>query len=234
MSSTPVADVIPTHLGIILDGNRRWANANGLSLLEGHRKGAEVFKDIALGTFDRGVKYLSAFVWSTENWSRTEEEVSYIMGLVVKGVEDYLDSLHKEGVRVIVLGRRDGLRRKVLEAIRKTEEKTRDNTRGTLALCFNYGGQEEIVDAFKTLVARGISENEVSAEAISKALYAPDMPPIDLLIRTSGEQRTSGYMMWRADYAELHFNDKLWPDFTPGDLDVALADFSKRKRRFGA
>lgn len=226
--------VLPVHLGIILDGNRRWATAKGLPTLEGHREGAEVFKEVALAAFDRGIEYLSAFVFSTENWSRTEEEVGYLMKLVVRAVESYLDTFNKRGIRIVILGRRSGLAPSVLKAIERTEEKTKENTKGTLALCFNYGGQEEIVDAVRQLVAQGLTPKEITKDVVAGALYSPEIPPIDLLIRTSGEHRTSGFMLYRSDYAELYFTDKFWPDFTASDLDKALATYTGRSRRFGS
>jgi len=225
--------IMPTHVGFILDGNRRWAKEQGLPTLEGHKQGSEVFKEIALHAFERGVQYVSGFVFSTENWKRTEEEVGYLMGLVSNAVENYLDTFHKEGVRIVILGRRDGLRNKVLKAIQKAEETTKENTRGTLALCLNYGGQDEIVDAVKNIVESGLGSSLVTAEIVDQNIYAPQIPPLDLLIRTSGEQRTSGFMLWRAAYAELYFCDKYWPSFSVSDLDGALDCYGYRERRFG-
>ena len=224
---------LPAHVGIILDGNRRWAAENGLPTLEGHRQGAEVFKDIALTAFDSGVKYLSAFVFSTENWQRTEEEVGYLMKLVVKATEKYLDTFHQRGIKVILLGRKDGLEESVLKSIERTEDKTKDNQQGVLALCFNYGGQQEIVDAVRQIVSTGTDPGSITPESISGALYHPEVPQVDLLIRTSGEQRTSGFMLYRAAYAELCFTDKLWPDFTREDFNKALDEYTERERRFG-
>ena len=225
---------IPKHVGIILDGNRRWARAHGLSTLDGHREGAEVFKEIALNAFDLGVDYLSAFVFSTENWSRTEEEVGYLMKLVVKAVEKYLDTFHEANIKVVVLGKREGLSDAVLKAIKRTEEKTKNNTKGTLALCFNYGGEEELVEAVKEAIASGMSPEAVTTESLESLLYGgSDVPPMDLLIRTSGEQRTSGFMLYRAAYAEIYFSEKLWPDFSLKDLKAILDWYAKRERRFG-
>lgn len=227
------APTAPTHVGLILDGNRRWARARGLPTLEGHRRGSDVLREIALAAYDRGVKYVSAFVFSTENWSRTDKEVNYLMGLVVKLLTQYLDEFNERGIKVVVLGRRDGLRSSVLKAIQKAEEATKHNTGGTLAFCFNYGGQEEIVDATKQLIRSGVSVESVTKESMTNMLYGPDVPAIDLLIRTSGEQRLSGFMLWRAAYAELYFTDTMWPDFTSHELDVALDDYCARHRRFG-
>lgn len=223
--------VLPKHLGLILDGNRRWAKANGVPVLEGHRRGMEVFKDVSLAAFDRGVEYVSAYVFSTENWQRTQEEVSYLMGLVTKAVTKHLKTFHEAGVRIVMLGSEDRLDEKVLRAIKEAVETTKDNSRGTLALCFNYGGHQEIADACTTLAQQG--ETNITPEKIASALYAPEVPMLDLIIRTSGEERLSGFMLWRAAYAELHFEEKMWPDYTIQDLDEALATFAQRQRRFG-
>ena len=224
---------VPQHVGFILDGNRRWAKAQGLPTLEGHRKGAEVFKEISRTAFESGVQYISAYVFSTENWSRAEEEIGYLMKLLVRFVKTYLDEAHENGVRVVLLGRREGLSKPVLKAIENAEAKTAGNTKRTLALCFNYGGQEELVDAFKKLLAEGVKPEDVTAETIAQALYGPEVPPVDFMIRTSGEERTSGFMLYRVAYAELYFTDKYWPDFTVEDLNQALAEYSRRQRRFG-
>lgn len=224
---------LPVHVGIILDGNRRWAKQAGLPTLDGHRRGAEVFKDIALSAFDKGVRYLSAFVFSTENWQRTEEEVSYLMRLLVKAVEKYLKEFDDQGIRILVIGQKRNLPRSVADAILKTEQKTKANDKGTLVLCFNYGGCQEIIDATKQIIASGVDESEVSQGLFEQNLYSPEIPPIDLLIRTSGEQRTSGFMLWRAAYAELYFEDKLWPDYTAKDFEDALEEYKQRQRRFG-
>lgn len=225
---------LPTHVGIILDGNRRWAKQQGLPVIQGHRHGMDVLKDISFHAFDKGVSYLSAFVFSTENWQRTEEEVNYLMDLVVKAVEKYLDEYHAKGVRIIILGRREGIRQKVLDAVARTEEKTKHNTNGVLALCFNYGGKEEIVDGVRQLIEKGIAAEDINEEVLASVLYAPEIPDADLVIRTSGEQRTSGFMLYRAAYAELKFIDKLWPEFTTADFDGILQEYETRERRFGA
>lgn len=224
---------IPKHVGFILDGNRRWAKEQGVPTLDGHRRGAEVFKDISLQAFDKGVEYLSAFVFSTENWRRTEKEVSYLMKLLVRAVDKYLDEYHKRGIRIIVIGQREGISRSVTNAIEKTEKKTQDNTNGTLVLCFNYGGQQEIIDATKKILAENIAPTEVTKEIFEQYLYAPEVPAVDLLVRTSGEERTSGFMLWRAAYAELMFIKKYWPAFEASDLDEVLNSYASRQRRFG-
>lgn len=224
---------VPKHLGLILDGNRRWAVLHGKPTLEGHQQGAEALKTVALAAFDRGIEYVSAFAFSTENWQRTEEEVGYLMKLFMKAVELHLDTFHKAGIRVVILGRREGLSESVLKAFDRTEEKTKDNTRGTLALCVNYGGHQELVDAVKEIVSLNTTASEINAGTIENALYHPEIPNIDLLVRTSGEHRTSGFMLYRAEYAELYFTDVLWPDFDEAELDKSLSEYARRKRRFG-
>lgn len=224
---------VPKHLGLILDGNRRWAEEHNKPTFEGHQQGAEALKTVALAGFDHGIEYISAFAFSTENWQRTEEEVGYLMKLFMKAVELHLDTFHKAGIRVVILGRREGLSDSVIKAFEKTEEKTKDNTRGTLALCVNYGGQEELVDAFKVLQAQNIQSKEITKKLIESALYHPEVPDIDLLVRTSGEHRTSGFMLYRAEYAELYFTDVLWPDFDEIELGKSLTEYAHRKRRFG-
>lgn len=222
---------VPRHLGIILDGNRRWAKQQGLKTLEGHRKGAEVFREIVYTAFDRGVEYISAYVFSTENWKRTQEEVTYLMNLVLKVVEKYLDEFNDKGIRIVILGNRQGLSDKVAATLDKVVEKTQKNTKGTVALCFNYGGHQEVVDAIKNMSPDELEG--LTAENFEQYLYAPLVPDVDLVLRTSGEQRTSGFMMWRATYAELMFVEKYWPDFTVTDLDAVLAEYKQRNRRFG-
>ncbi len=225
------ASIVPQHLGLILDGNRRWAKQQGLPTLEGHQKGAEVFRKIAYAAFERGIKYVSAFVFSTENWQRTQEEVSYLMGLVSKVVDKYLDEFHQKGVKIVILGSREGLDKKVEKALDAAITKTADNVNGTLALCFNYGGQQEIIDAVKSLPTDEI--DKLTPDNFEQYLYSPSLPNVDLVVRSSGEHRTSGFMLWRAAYAELIFVDKFWPDFTDEDLDKVLTIFAKRNRRFG-
>jgi undecaprenyl diphosphate synthase len=225
---------VPTHLGIILDGNRRWAKSRGLPTVEGHRRGAEVFKEISKAAFERGVKYVSAYVFSTENWRRTQDEVSYLMSLVIKVVDEYLEEVHQEGIKIVILGRREGLKSNVLKAIARAEQKTAGNTRGTIALCFNYGGQQEIADAVMRLLEQGVDAQRFTPEMLEGALYHPEIPELDLILRTSGEQRLSNFMLYRSAYAELAFVPQHWPDFGEADLDALLADYATRQRRLGA
>lgn len=226
-------EVIPEHVGFILDGNRRWAKNRGLPTLQGHKQGYDNLKDITKASVNRGVKYVSAYIFSTENWNRTADEVKYLMGLAHRMLTKDISELNEENIRVVWLGSREKLSKKLLSAIEKAEERTRSNSRGTLALCFNYGGQDELVDAARKIAAQGLQPKDITKDVFEAALYAPEVPSVDLLVRTSGEQRLSGYMLYRVAYAELYFTDKFWPDFAEDDLDEALAEYARRERRHG-
>lgn len=224
---------VPAHLGLILDGNRRWAKAHDLPTLEGHSKGYENLKTIGRAAFDAGVEYVSAYVFSTENWNRSKEEVGYLMKLVVKIVSKDLAEFIDNNIRVVFLGSRDRVPKAVLQAMQKAEQSSAQNTGGTLALCFNYGGQQEIADAVRTMAHDGVDVTQATSENIANYLYEPSIPPVDFMIRTSGEMRISNFMLWRMAYAELYFADKHWPEFTPADLQDALNEYARRQRRFG-
>ena len=228
-----MAQTIPEHVGFILDGNRRWAKENGLQNIDGHRQGFENLKVITKATVTKGVSFVSAFVFSTDNWNRTPKEVKYLMELAHKLLTRDVAELHKENIRVLWLGSSDKVSVKLQKAIKNAEESTKNNTKGTLAICFNYGGSQEILDATKQLIDRGISADKVTTEVFESALYRPIVPKLDMVLRTSGEKRTSGFMLYRAAYAELIFVEKYWPDFTVKDLDEALNEFGRRKRRHG-
>ena len=224
---------VPSHLGIILDGNRRWAKANGKLASTGHRRGADVLKKLSIELFDRGVDVVSAFVFSTENWKRKASEVDFLMRLFIKLVDSFLSDFKSRNVKIQIIGSRENLNPNVLEAINRAEQQTANNTGGTLAICFNYGGQEEIVSAAKKMIAEGIDPDEVDSEKFADYTYSSDLPDIDLLVRTSGEHRLSGFMLWRSPYAELSFVDKNWPDMTMADFDEIFEDYGNRQRRFG-
>jgi undecaprenyl diphosphate synthase len=233
MSDNTAQQTIPKHVGIILDGHRRWAKAQGVPTLEGHRQGYQNLKDITRAAFERGVKYVSAYVFSTENWNRSEKEVKYLMDFAYRVATRDLKELHKDNIKVVWIGSPDKVNDKIIKAIKKAEETTKDNTQGTLALCFNYGGQQELADAVRKIVAQGLAPSEIDTDVLAASLYAPEIPPVDLLIRTSGEQRLSGFMTYRTSYSELYFTDKYWPDFSAEDLDRALEEFAGRNRRLG-
>lgn len=224
---------VPRHLGLILDGNRRWAREHGLSVMEGHQKGYENLKNIGEYAFDQGVEYVSAYVFSTENWNRGRDEVRNLMKLLLWVLKHELENFSKHGIRVRTLGSKLRLGKALVKAIHEAEEKTKHNERGTLLLCLNYGGQQEIVDAMKQIMAEGTPAEEITAELINSHLYAPNIPPVDLIIRTSGEQRLSNFMLWEGAYSELMFTDTYWPDFTPEELQKMLVQYSQRHRRMG-
>lgn len=182
--------------------------------------------------FDRGVKVFTMYAFSTENWSRAEEEVGYLMELFYGLATDEMSELGNKNIRFRVIGSRQLLPARLVAALETAEQRTEHNTGGTIALCLNYGGEQEIADAVTSLIASGHT-GEVTPADINSHLYAPEIPPVDLIIRTSGEHRTSGFMLWRAAYAEFYFVAKHWPEFTEADLDAALTDYAKRHRRFG-
>ena len=229
----PPASDIPVHLGLILDGNRRWANANGVSVAQGHRQGYKNLKTVAKAALKYGVRYVSAYVFSTENWQRDKQEVRDIMNILKWALKHEAKEFNKENIRLRVIGSKAKLGAALITAIHDAEKMTENNTAGTILLCLDYGGQQEIVDAVKRIAASGIDPADISADLIAEHLYAPDVPPLDLIIRTSGEQRLSNFMTWEAAYSELAFNDKSWPEFSEADLRSAMDNYSQRQRRFG-
>lgn len=231
-SSTPET-VVPKHVGVIVDGNRRWAKQHGLPTYEGHLAGYNALKDVAIEMLSSGVQYLSAYIFSTENWKRSADEVGKLMGLTFRILSSDLPEFHKHNVRLRVLGSREGVDPKIIKAIENAESETAGNTGGTLALCFNYGGQREIAEAVRSIVEQGVPAEDITEELISKNLYAPDIPPIDIVVRTSGEQRLSNFMLWRSAYSELLFIDKNWPDMNKDDAKIVVEEYNKRQRRFG-
>lgn len=223
----------PKHLGFILDGNRRWARSQGLSPFEGHQKGFSTLKDIASACFEKGVGYVSAYVFSTENWKREASEVSYLMNLLLRMAKRELKFALKNDIRLRFAGRRNIISQSVLRAIEKAERETEHLTKGTLIFCLDYGGQQEMVDAARQCIVDGLSVDSITVEAISERLYAPDVPPVDMIVRTSGEQRISNFMLWRAAYSELLFIEKHWPEMTKDDVTDIIETYKKRARRFG-
>lgn len=224
---------VPRHLGLILDGNRRWAREHGLPPLEGHKRGYENLKTISEAAFDDGVEYVSAYVFSTENWNRSREEVNYLMKLMLWIFKHELENFMKYGIRLRLMGSKIRLGRALVRAITEAEQKTANNYRGTLLMCLNYGGQQEIVDAMKSIVASGTPAEEITADLIARHLYAPNVPPVDLIIRTSGEQRLSNFMLWEGAYSELMFTNTNWPDFSSQELRDMFMQYSLRQRRLG-
>ena len=224
---------MPRHVGLILDGNRRWAREHGLPTFDGHKIGYQNIDPIARAAIDRGVEYVSVYVFSTENWNRSADEVRYLMKLLRWVLWHELDNFRKHGIRLHVLGNKFRIGKALLKAIHHAEAETRDGKRGTLLVCLDYGGQQEIVDTMKQLMAEGVSADELTAERISKKLESDGVPPVDLIIRTSGEQRLSNFMLWNAAYSELMFTPTKWPDFSVDELNRMLDEYAQRNRRFG-
>jgi undecaprenyl diphosphate synthase len=225
--------IIPQHLGLILDGNRRWAKAAGKPAMMGHDAGYKNFQKISEAAFDRGVPVVSAYIFSTENWERDEAEVDHIMNLALRMFKRDVKRLYKKGIKVVWLGTPDRLKPALVKAIAEAEKHTEHNHKGTLAICLNYGGQAEIVEATKRIIRRGIDAAKVTVKMMEDEMYHSELPPVDMIVRTSGEQRISNFMLWRSAYAELYFSEKNWPDFSEADLDLALASYSSRSRRIG-
>jgi undecaprenyl diphosphate synthase len=229
-----IPDKLPNHIGLILDGNRRWAKENGFDdTLEGHKAGYGNLRRIAEHAYDSGVRNVSAFVFSTENWSRSKKEVDYLMKLLVMFIKKDVKALHKKGIKILWLGTKVGLKPEIIKAIEDAIIKTEKNIKGSLAFCLNYGGQQEIADATAKIISEGYKAEDVTPQLIEDHLYSPELGPVDLMIRTSGEQRLSGFNLWRCSYSELIFTEKKWPAFSNDDLDSALEEFARRNRRFG-
>jgi undecaprenyl diphosphate synthase len=225
--------VIPRHVGFIIDGNRRWAKKHGLPAYEGHLAGYNALKDVVIDIAEAGVKYVSLYTFSTENWNRAKEEVSNIMALMMRLFKTDMHILLDNDLRLVVLGGRDKLPKRMCDAIDIVEKQTAHCQKSTIAVCFNYGGKQEVVSAVKRIIEQKISADDISAELISKNLYHPEVPEVDLIVRTSGEKRLSNFMLWRSPYSELLFLDKLWPDMKKADVTDILDEYSNRHRRFG-
>jgi undecaprenyl diphosphate synthase len=228
---------LPNHIALIMDGNGRWAQARGQERGEGHRAGVEALRRIVKESSDLGVHHLTVFSFSTENWGRPRTEVSLLMSLLERYIESDLADLHSEGVRVRVIGRREGLSKKICSLIDRAESLTANNNRLFLQIAFNYGGREELADAASRLARRAangtLDPELINADVLAGELLTAGMPNPDLIIRTSGESRLSNFMLWQSAYAELYFTDVLWPDFSRADLEAAIAFYADRDRRFG-
>lgn len=225
--------VTPQHIGYIVDGNRRWAKQHGLPAYEGHLAGYNALKEVAFANLDAGIKYMSIYIFSTENWKRSQEEIKGLMSLIFRLFTTDAKIFDENNIKLRIMGSREGLDAKILAAMDKLEKRTANNTAGTLAICLNYGGQNEIVDAVKKIVQSGVEANDITQELITENLYAADVPPVDVIVRTSGEKRLSNFMLWRSAYSEFIFLDKLWPDMTKADVTDIIEEYSRRHRRFG-
>ena len=223
----------PVHVAIIADGNRRWAKQRGLAPMEGHLKAYGQVFDLAEYVHTKGVQHVTFFAFSTENWKRAQEEVHFLLGLLERFLAGEFAKLHDKGFRIRFFGSREGLSEKLAKAMREVEEQTKDNPKMSLNICFNYGGRRDLVEAAQALARDGLAAGQIDEEAISARLSSHGTPPVDLVIRTSGEQRLSNFLLWEAYYAELVFMDCYWPDFGPAEVDTALAEYHKRHRRIG-
>jgi undecaprenyl diphosphate synthase len=225
---------LPAHVACVMDGNGRWAQRRGLKRTDGHAAGEEALFDAVDGALDLGLEWLTVYAFSTENWRRPQDEVRFLMNFNESILVRRRDELHERGVRMRFIGRRDWrVPKRLLRRIEETEALTEGNRTMTFTMAFNYGGRAEIVDAVRKIIAEGVAANKVDERTIARHLYAPDMPDPDLMIRTSGEFRTSNYLLWQLAYSELVFTDVLWPDFRREHLVEAIAEFQRRNRRFG-
>ena len=224
---TARAERIPRHVAIIMDGNGRWAAARGLPRTQGHEAGEKALFDVVEGALEIGIRYLSVYAFSTENWSRPPDEVDFLLGFNRLLLRQRRDELDERGVRIRRIGRTEGVPADVLEEFEAAETLTASNTRLDLLVCFNYGGRAELEDA------AAAAAHAPTPGSLAASLYAPDAPDVDLLIRTSGELRVSNFLLWQSAYAELFFTETLWPDFDRRSLAEAVRDYAARERRFG-
>jgi len=228
---------IPQHIAIIMDGNGRWAKEKGLPRIAGHREGAKRVKEIVKAALHAGIKVLTLFAFSTENWSRPKSEVDMLMRYLVDFLDREIKELNKKNIRLRVIGRKEPLPEYVIEKIKAAQERTKDNKEMQLVLALNYGARQEIIDAVRKiagLVKEGILDiQDLSEENFKDYLYTKDLPDPDLLIRTSGEARISNFLLWQLSYSELYFLKKYWPDFREEDLKKAIKEYQTRQRRFG-
>ena len=221
------------HIAIIMDGNRRWAKEKLLPSAMGHQKGVDSLRS-TMRLFDEfGIKYLTVYAFSTENWNRKKEEVEFLMGLLAKTLLNELDDMHKENVKIRFLGDISQLNKNLIKIVNDAQEKTKNNTGVNLNIAFNYGARNEIVHAMQSIIKEGIAPEQISEETISKHLYTKDIPDPDLLIRTGGEKRISNYLLWQLAYSEIYVTDTYWPEFDRKELTKAIFEFEKRNRRFG-
>jgi undecaprenyl diphosphate synthase len=223
----------PQHVAIIMDGNGRWAKKRGLPRLAGHNAGGENIRPVVKIFADYGVKYLTLYMFSTENWNRPRIEVAGLLSLLAKKIDQETQAFHQENIRLVHLGRLDRLSQKLRNKVQAAVELTKNNTGLTLCLAFDYGGRDEIVQAARRIASTGIPGNSIDESVFARHLYSPDIPDPDLLIRTGGESRLSNFLLWQAAYSELYFTPVLWPDFGHKDVEEALSEYKRRQRRFG-
>ena len=231
--ATPVGTDVPRHIAIIMDGNGRWAKRRLMPRVAGHRKGVEALRGVIRACAERGVSHLTVFAFSSENWRRPQEEVTLLMELFMRALENEVARLHENGIRFRVIGDLAGFSERIQILIRDAEALTRDNARLTFTVAANYGGRWDIVQAVKKLMAEGVAGEDVNEAALTQHLSMAEVPEPDLFIRTGGEQRISNFLLWQLAYSELYFTEALWPDFDAAALDEAIASYRTRERRFG-
>ncbi len=224
---------IPKHVGIIMDGNSRWAKMRGLNIDKGHRRGAEAVRKIVKKAGKVGVEYLSFYAFSTENWKRPSREIQTLMDLFVIFINSEVENLMENNVKLMFAGRKDKFSERVKKTMEKGVNRTAKNTGLNLIICVDYGGRREIIDAINKAVAKREIKSKISLKEFKKNLYLPQVPDLDLMIRTSGEMRISNFMLWRMAYTELYFTSVLWPDFNEKEFDKSLRIYRRRNRRFG-
>jgi undecaprenyl diphosphate synthase len=224
---------VPQHVAIIMDGNGRWAKRRMLPRVAGHRKGVEALRGVIRACGERGITHLTVFAFSSENWRRPQDEVTLLMELFLRALENEVAKLHESNIRFRVIGDVSGFSERIQTLIQDAEALTRDNTLLTFSVAANYGGRWDILQAIRRMMAEGVGPEQVDEEALRRHLALADCPEPDLFIRTGGEQRISNFMLWQLAYTELHFTDTLWPDFDASALDHAIASYRKRERRFG-
>jgi undecaprenyl diphosphate synthase len=224
---------VPAHVAIIMDGNGRWAKQRGLSRMEGHEAGTENIRRILSRAAELGIRYLTLWAFSTENWRRPAEEVEGLMRILGSAIESETTELHKQGARLRHIGDLDALQPDLRQSVLEAIELTKDNSRIVLTLAFNYGGRQELINAISHMLRDGVDPDTVDESTVERYLYMPDLPDADLIVRTSGEWRLSNFLLWQSAFSELYFTPKFWPDFGPADLDEAVVDYSQRERRFG-
>jgi len=233
MNSASTPTQVPYHLAIIMDGNGRWAKARGLPRLAGHRAGTENLRRILRACVKHGVKILTLYAFSTENWGRPAEEVRGLMTILEQVIEHELKELHEEGVRINHIGRAAGISPRLQKKIKQAVDLTQANTTLTLNVALNYGGRQEIIDAIRRIIQDGIQPDQIDDALMSQYLYTAGQPDPDLIVRTSGEMRVSNFLIWQGAYAELYVTPTYWPDFDENELQLALAHYASRERRFG-
>ena len=226
-------DRIPTHVAIIMDGNGRWARPRGLTRLEGHEAGTENIRRVLSRAAELGIRYLTLWAFSTENWRRPQEEVAGLMRILGSAIESETEELHRQGAQLRHIGDLNALEPDLRQAVLDAIDLTKDNQRIVLTLAFNYGGRQELQHAIANMIRDGVDPDDIDEEMVERYLYMPDLPDADLIIRTSGEWRLSNFLLWQGAFSELYFTPTLWPDYGPQDLDEAVLDFSRRERRFG-